>query len=76
MPASPSEHVSAFQGLRPAPDPIEATAPVIELTARSPADARHALVAVSRGRVSDHVLDDLLIGTSEVVSNALRHGRP
>ncbi len=68
--------VSAFRGLAPAPDPVEATAPVVELTARSPAEARHALAAVGRGRVSDHVLDDLLIATSEVVSNALRHGHP
>jgi anti-sigma regulatory factor (Ser/Thr protein kinase) len=65
-----------FEGLPYAPDPLEDSAPTIELTNRSAADARHALAQIGFGRIPGTTLDDLLIGVSEAVSNAQRHGRP
>ena len=70
------QDISVFEGLPFAPDPLEETAPVIELADRSPAEARQALTQIGHGRVPDATLDDLLIGVSEAVSNALLHGRP
>ena len=68
--------VSEFQVLPVAPDPLEQTAPVIELTDSSAAAARHALTQVGRGRVPGAVLEDLLLGTSEAVTNAVLYGDP
>src|SRR5215831_5652645 len=68
------QSVSQFQALAVAPDPLEQTPPVIELTDSSAAGVRHALTQVGRGRVADAVLDDLLLGTSEAVSNAVLYG--
>ncbi len=65
-----------FEGLPYAPDPLEDSAPAIELVNRSAAEARHALTQTSPGRIPATTLDDLLIGVSEAVSNAQRHGRP
>jgi anti-sigma regulatory factor (Ser/Thr protein kinase) len=65
-----------FEGLLPAPDPLEATTPMAELTDQPAADARHALARIGRGRVTDSTLADLIIGVSEAASNALRYGRP
>jgi anti-sigma regulatory factor (Ser/Thr protein kinase) len=65
-----------FEGLPYAPDPLEDSAPTIELVNRPAADARHALTQIGRGRIPATTLDDLLIGVSEAVSNAQRHGRP
>ena len=70
------QHSSVFQGLTVPPDPLERSAPVLELTVSSPAGARDALVQAGGGRVPDAIFTDLLIGTSEVVNNALQHGRP
>jgi anti-sigma regulatory factor (Ser/Thr protein kinase) len=70
------QSTSVFEGLPYAPDPLEDTAPTIELVNRSAADARHALTQLSPGRIPTTTLDDLLIGVSEAVSNAQRHGRP
>jgi anti-sigma regulatory factor (Ser/Thr protein kinase) len=70
------QDVSQFQGLAAAPDPLEQSTPLIELTGSSPADARHALTQAGRGRLPDTVLDNLLIGTSEAVTNALLYGDP
>ena len=49
---------------------------MIELAGSSAAQARQALTRIGRGRVADTILDDLLLGVSEAVSNALIHGRP
>jgi anti-sigma regulatory factor (Ser/Thr protein kinase) len=68
--------VSEFQALAVAPDPLEQTAPIIELTGRPAAGVRRALTQVGRGRVADAVLDDLLLGTSEAVNNAALYGCP
>src|SRR5262249_8533826 len=70
------QDVSRFQGLAAAPDPLERSTPFFELTGSSPAAARHALKLVGRGRLPNAVLDDLLVGTSEVITNALLYGAP
>ncbi len=67
---------SEFEGLPVRRDPLEDTAPLVELVNRSAAEARHALEALGRGRVPDAALADLLIGVSEAVNNAVRHGQP
>jgi anti-sigma regulatory factor (Ser/Thr protein kinase) len=65
-----------FEGLPYAPDPLEDSAPLAELVNRSAADARHVLAQIGPGRIPGTALNDLLIGVSESVSNAPRHGRP
>jgi len=70
------QDVSAFEGLPYAPDPLEACTPLAQLVNRPAADARHALAQIARGRVPGAALDDLLIGVTEAVANAQRHGRP
>jgi anti-sigma regulatory factor (Ser/Thr protein kinase) len=65
-----------FEGLPHAPDPLEDSTPLIELIDRSAADARHALAQIGPGRVASATLEDLLIGVTEAVSNARRHGQP
>jgi anti-sigma regulatory factor (Ser/Thr protein kinase) len=64
-----------FEALPPVPDPLEQTTPMIELAGRSAAEARRALVQIGGGRVAGTILDDLLLGVSEAVSNAQIHGR-
>jgi MEDS: MEthanogen/methylotroph, DcmR Sensory domain/Histidine kinase-like ATPase domain len=75
-PSGRYEGVSVFRGLAAAPDPLEQSSPLIELTGSSPAQARHALTLIGRDRLPDTVLDDLLVGTSEAVTNALLYGDP
>jgi hypothetical protein len=65
----------AFEGLPYAPDPLEDSTPLVELVNRSAADARDALAQIGRGRIPGATLDDLLIGVTEAVTNAQRHGR-
>src|SRR5262249_33528255 len=65
----------AFEGLPYAPDPLEDSTPLVELVDRPATEARQALVHISRGRVADTILDDLLIGVSEAIGNAVIHGR-
>jgi anti-sigma regulatory factor (Ser/Thr protein kinase) len=48
---------------------------MIELVDASAAEARRVLVLVGRGHVADTILNELLIGVSEAVGNALTHGR-
>jgi anti-sigma regulatory factor (Ser/Thr protein kinase) len=69
------QQVAEFEALPPVPDPLEQTTPMIELVDSSAAMARRALVQIGRGRVADTILDDLLLGVTEAVSNALIHGR-
>jgi anti-sigma regulatory factor (Ser/Thr protein kinase) len=75
-PSSRYQEASEFRGLAAAPDPLEKSAPSIELTGSSAAGTRRALVQAGRGCVPDATLDDLLIGASEAVNNASLHGRP
>ena len=70
------QEVPVFEGLPVAPDPLEACTPMVELTGRPAADTRHALAQIGRGRVTGTTLTDLILGASEAVSNALRHGQP
>jgi anti-sigma regulatory factor (Ser/Thr protein kinase) len=65
-----------FEGLPYAPDPLEGSTPVAELVNRPAAEARHTLARIARGRVSGTIVQDLLIGVTEAVTNAQRHGRP
>jgi anti-sigma regulatory factor (Ser/Thr protein kinase) len=67
---------SAFEGLPYTPDPLEDSMPLVELVNRPAVDTRHALAQIGRGRIPATTLDDLLIGVSEAVTNAQRHGRP
>lgn len=69
------QEVADFEALPPVPDPLEQTTPMIELAGSSAAQARQALTRIGRGRVADTILDDLLLGVSEAVSNVLIHGR-
>src|SRR5262249_33981183 len=74
-----SEHyqkAAVFEGLPPPPDPLEASTPIVELTGRPAADPRHAPAQVGRTGTSNPTLTDLIIGPSEAVTTALRHGQP
>jgi anti-sigma regulatory factor (Ser/Thr protein kinase) len=75
-PSGRYQTAAQFRGLAAAADPLEQTTPLVELANRPPADARHALTRLGRGVLPDDVLDDLLTGTSEAVTNALVHGDP
>jgi anti-sigma regulatory factor (Ser/Thr protein kinase) len=70
------QDAAVFEGLPYAPDPLEDTPPAIELVNRPAADARRALARIGSGRIPATTLDDLLIGVTEAVTNAHRHGRP
>ena len=69
------QDASVFEALPIAPDPLEETRPTVVLTDTSPAEARQALAQIGEGRVTGTILEDLLIGVTEAVSNALLHGR-
>ncbi|XVS67827.1 anti-sigma factor RsbA family regulatory protein [Actinosynnema sp. CA-299493] len=56
--------------------PIQQTPPLVDLTDPAPIAARHAMLAANRTRLSPDEVDDLLLAVTEVVTNALRHGRP
>ncbi|MER6595625.1 sensor histidine kinase, partial [Micromonospora purpureochromogenes] len=58
------------------PDPLQADAPAVELHDPTPARAREAVHEAGRGRLKVDDVDDLAVAVSEVVTNALRHGRP
>jgi anti-sigma regulatory factor (Ser/Thr protein kinase) len=66
----------AFEGLPYVPDPLEDAPPLAELVNRSAAEARRALTQAARDRVPATALQDLLIGATEAITNAQRHGRP
>jgi anti-sigma regulatory factor (Ser/Thr protein kinase) len=70
------QEAPVFEPLPAAPDPLEAAAPLVELTGRPAAETRHALAQIGRSRINNTTLTDLIIGASEAVSNALRHGQP
>lgn len=61
----------------PAPDPLESSLPSLELASPNPAAARHAvaeLFDVADGGAGE--VGDLTVAVSEVVTNAMVHGRP
>jgi anti-sigma regulatory factor (Ser/Thr protein kinase) len=70
------QNAPVFEGLPPPADPLQAAAPLVELTGQPAAETRRALARIGHSRISDTTLTDLIIGASEAVSNALRHGRP
>lgn len=75
VPSDRYEDPSAFVGLAPATDPLEAAAPLVELDAPTAAQARAALCRVAGGRVSETTVRNLELGISEAVANAHVHGR-
>jgi len=56
--------------------PIEGTAPRAELADPRPSDARRAVLATAPVDLPAAEVDDLVLAVSEIVDNALRHGRP
>jgi anti-sigma regulatory factor (Ser/Thr protein kinase) len=75
-PSARYQDASAFHSLAAAPDPLERSAPAIELPVSSAAAVRRALAEAGSGYIPDALLGDLLIGVSEAVNNALLYGRP
>lgn len=69
------EDPSCFVGLAVSIDPIEASTPVVDIADVTASQARHAVRRVSNDRLDANTLSDLVLGTSEVVTNALTHGR-
>ena len=67
---------AAFKALPPLPDPVEQSAPAVELFEPSTAEARHAVTATGRGHVPEPRLQELVLGVSEAIANAREHGRP
>ncbi|WP_206788999.1 sensor histidine kinase [Amycolatopsis sp. MtRt-6] len=68
---------SFLTGPRPmTPLPIEGKVPLAVLTDPRPADARRAVVASAPVDLPAAEVDDLVLAVSEVVDNAIRHGRP
>jgi anti-sigma regulatory factor (Ser/Thr protein kinase) len=76
QPSSRYQDPAEFEPLLHDPDPLERSAPAIEMTDPSAAQVRHAVTSIGSGQLSDSALRDLVIGASEAVSNAWRHGRP
>lgn len=54
---------------------MERTPPAVELRDPTPAGAREIVGALAQRRVGPSLVDDLRLATSEIVTNALRHGR-
>ncbi len=64
-------------GPRPvAPLPIQHTAPLVVLTDPQPGTARRAVLDLGKTDLPAAEIDDLVLAVSEIVDNALRHGRP
>ena len=74
-PSSRYRQPAEFRPLPPDPHPLERSAPAIELADPTAAQARHAVTSISRDRLPDAALEELVMGMSEAVSNARRHGR-
>ena len=70
------QSAAEFEPLPPDPDPLERSAPAIELADPSEGQVRHAVTGIADGQIPDAALQDLVIGASEAASNARRHGRP
>jgi anti-sigma regulatory factor (Ser/Thr protein kinase) len=70
------QDLADFEPLPPDPDPLERSAPAIEMSDPSAAQVRHAVTSIGGGQVPDTALQDLMIGVGEAVSNAQQHGRP
>jgi anti-sigma regulatory factor (Ser/Thr protein kinase) len=55
---------------------VQRLVPALVLADPSAFQARQAVTSIGYGRLADAILPDLVIGVSEAVSNAWRHGRP
>lgn len=58
------------------PDPLQHTAPAVDLIDPSPASSRAATRTLGQGRLSADDLEDLVVAVSETVTNARRYGVP
>ena len=58
----------------PAPDPLQAGPPTMELADPTPGEARQAVHAADRGQLPASDVDDLVVAVSETVTNAMRYG--
>jgi anti-sigma regulatory factor (Ser/Thr protein kinase) len=76
QPSHRYQTAAQFTPLPPDPDPLEQSAPAIEMADPSEAQVRHAVTGIAHGQLPDTALQDLMIGASEAASNARRHGRP
>ena len=76
QPSRRYQDLADFEPLPPDPDPLERSAPAIEMTDPSAAQVRHAVTSIGGGQVPDMALQDLMIGVGEAVSNARQHGCP
>ncbi|MGY1794532.1 anti-sigma factor RsbA family regulatory protein [Geodermatophilus sp. SYSU D00525] len=75
--ASPRyQDVAEFEGLPPAVDPLERTAPVVDLTDVSLKQTRRRVRDAVQDLVGATALDELLFALSEAVVNAQLYGRP
>lgn len=61
---------------RPRPIPVLRARPGAVLIDPAPGEARRAVRAADRGDVTAAEVDDLVVAVSEVVANAIVHGRP
>jgi anti-sigma regulatory factor (Ser/Thr protein kinase) len=70
------EDSSIFVGLPATLDVIEASAPLVEISNATAAQARHAVRRVGSNELDENTLSDLVLAVSEAVTNALVHGKP
>jgi anti-sigma regulatory factor (Ser/Thr protein kinase) len=72
----PAEFIAGYGAGEP--DPLEAAAPLIDLTDPAPVEARHAIQDADRRGVLPTVteLSTVVIAVHEAVTNAFRHGKP
>jgi anti-sigma regulatory factor (Ser/Thr protein kinase) len=69
--------LSFLTGPRPmTPSPIQRTAPLLELTDPHPSAARRAVLDADKTGLPAAEIENLVLAVSEIVTNALRHGRP
>lgn len=78
VPNARYEEPSAFvQSMAALPDPFEADPPLVRLLDPTPTTARQAIRDVAhRTALHPDVISDLLVATSEAVTNAAVHGAP
>ncbi|MGZ4570730.1 MAG: anti-sigma factor RsbA family regulatory protein [Blastococcus sp.] len=70
------QDVPEFESLPPTADPLEATAPILELVDASPSQARRRVAEVAHGRIDTATFEELMLAMSEAVANAQLYGPP
>ncbi|WIX98947.1 sensor histidine kinase [Amycolatopsis mongoliensis] len=58
------------------PHPIQHALPLVEFTDPQPPAARRAVLDITKTDLPAGEIDDLVLAVSEIVDNAVRHGRP